>query len=374
MKKTLLFLLAGSMAVSCTDPAVSEDEHGCIVLNLEEAMKRPSELKWSDLFSSIEYVPLETTDSCHSLIRSKILDMTDKYILVSDFDNKTPALFDRQGKFICRIGNPKDLPFVEDGDIDPKTNTITLFVDSRYPCTARFDMQGNLLERDSLPVQLMQSDKAYAHSPYRPSFLHKGNSDKMFCFDIHKDSVRVFLSDTYAMGKTLKRIPGTYGVFASVSEKAYFCLPCYNEEEEYLGYYDNRKDTSNYYRFYYDGRVENPYKVVYGNNNVDGCSFFYDMKKHASISVSLNKKDELFWYDAVSRRLHYVPEKIRNDLDGNFELALSEITPDGKMLYGLFPVVILQKIIASTPNTKLAALLDSLPENANGVLIYATLK
>ena len=372
MKKTSLFLLVGSIAVSCTNPVVSEDEHGCIVWNLEEAMKRPSDLKWSDLVSSIEYVPLETTDSCHSLIRSDILDITDKYILVSDFDNKTPALFNRQGKFLCRIGNPKDIPFVNDGDIDPKTNTITLFVSSRYPYTARFDMQGNLLERDFLPVQLLQSDKAYAHSPYPASFRHKGNSDRMFSFDIHADSVRVFLSDTYAMKKTLKRIPGTYGVYVSISEDAYFCLPCYNKAEEYLGYYDNRKDTSNYYRFYYDGRVENPYKVVYGNNNVDYFSSFHEMKNHAYISASLNKKDESFWYDAVSRRLHYIPKKIKNDLDGNFELILYNITPDGKMLYGMFPVSFLRE--KALPSTRLKTTLDSLPKNSNKVLIFATLK
>ena len=87
-----------------------------------------------------------------------------------------------------------------------------------------------------------------------------------------------------------------------------------------------------------------------------------------------NDQGETFWYDVEARRLHYMPTNFPNDLDGGYPLGLFEITPDGKQLYYIHSVSILRKWIASVPNTRLEALLDSLPEDANGLLIYATLK
>ena len=61
-------------------------------------------------------------------------------------------------------------------------------------------------------------------------------------------------------------------------------------------------------------------------------------------------------------------------MDKNVPLVLSKSTPDGQKLYGLLNPVLLRKQVASFPNARLHALLDSLPEDANGILIYATLK
>ncbi len=394
MKKVWSALLVG-LCFSCTnqsDPAVSIDEDGCIVLNLDEAMKHKSNLKWSDMVTSIEYIPLETSDSC--LLRSDIiLDMTDDYILIDDLGN-TPALFDRRGKFLRRIGRigrgPGEMQtVVKRGHIDPETNEITLFLYGLH--VMHFDIQGKFLGEDRLsPMRFYTPGEPY-RSPHLPLHSHIGNENKTFYFHFNADSTRVFTSKTFDREATFERVPGMYGVTYTSRPSPHYLgynnihydtnyFPSLCKFKDYIGYYDGRQGEDRhdrYYRFYYDGRIDNPYRIVYEHSNLEkdfSIHIFKDLKKYLYISGRKNDQGETFWYDVEARRLHYMPTNFPNDLDGGYPLGLFEITPDGKQLYYIHSVSILRKWIASVPNTRLEALLDSLPEDANGILIYATLK
>ena len=392
MKKVLWSVLSISLYLSCTnqnDPAVSIDEDGCIVLNLDEARKRPSDLKWSDMATSIEYIPLETSDSC-LLLYPGILDMTNDHILISN-GNDVPYLFDRQGNFLNRIGikgrGPGEIQqHVRHGYIDPKTNDVSLFFNDLS--VMRFNIHGKFLEEDRLSVQRFHTGETHYRSPHLPMYNHIGNGDKTFYFHFNADSTRIFTSSTYDRETTFERVPGMYGVYYTSEPHERFLdynnihydtqyAPCFYKTTDYIGYFDGQKNHGRYYRFYYDGRIENPYRIVYENAELDGglnISTFDDLKDYVYILGYFNEQWESFLYEVQSRRLHYLSGGIPNDMDKNVPLVLSKSTPDGQKLYGLLNPVLLRKQVASFPNARLHALLDSLPEDANGILIYATLK
>jgi len=87
-----------------------------------------TEIKLSELgFSDIEYIPLETNQSC-LLTRITDLRAVNDFFLVQYFT--TIFKFDKTGKFITKIGTegrgPNEFTVVHDVDIDPKNGNIYL--------------------------------------------------------------------------------------------------------------------------------------------------------------------------------------------------------------------------------------------------------
>lgn len=77
-------------------------------IDIAEGIEKLAELKVSDLGKTIQYIPLETTDSCliGDFPEVKLLD--DKIMI---HNGKQCLLFDKQtGKFICSVGHRGDDP------------------------------------------------------------------------------------------------------------------------------------------------------------------------------------------------------------------------------------------------------------------------
>ncbi|MDR1222123.1 MAG: 6-bladed beta-propeller [Tannerella sp.] len=72
-------------------------------IEIDPDARREGQLKLNDLVSSVEYIPLETNDSC---VTGQIYtyDVTPNYILVLCSKSTAVYLFDRSGRFIARVG------------------------------------------------------------------------------------------------------------------------------------------------------------------------------------------------------------------------------------------------------------------------------
>jgi hypothetical protein len=66
--------------------------------------KSTEEMYLSEVAEDIDFVPLETTDEC-VIGREPKLFFSDKYILVYDGQQKAIFLFDKNGKYLRKIGN-----------------------------------------------------------------------------------------------------------------------------------------------------------------------------------------------------------------------------------------------------------------------------
>ena len=95
-------LCAGIFLTSCMER--ENEEASKRVIEVGKAISSPAELKASDYFYEIRYVPLETRDDC-LVGSSPDIKLLDKYILITSA-NRQCLLFDKAtGKFKCQIGH-----------------------------------------------------------------------------------------------------------------------------------------------------------------------------------------------------------------------------------------------------------------------------
>ena len=93
---------AGMFLTSCMER--ENEEASKRVIEVGKAISSPAELKASDYFDEIRYVPLETRDDC-LVGSSPDIKLLDKYILITSA-NRQCLLFDKAtGKFKCQIGH-----------------------------------------------------------------------------------------------------------------------------------------------------------------------------------------------------------------------------------------------------------------------------
>lgn len=146
MKKLLgIFIMMLLFACTPTDeneiPTLSVDLHSPAV-SLE------------DLFSKVEIIPLETSDSCLLVSIDKIVNVDG---LLYIFDGRRPALyvFDEKGTFVRQISRWGDGPgehlLISDFIVDKKQQTIGLLSPNGY--MGMYDLYGRFIRQDVLPVK-----------------------------------------------------------------------------------------------------------------------------------------------------------------------------------------------------------------------------
>ena len=146
MKKLLgIFIMMLLFACTPTDeneiPTLSVDLHSPAV-SLE------------DLFSKVEIIPLETSDSCLLVSIDKIVNVDG---LLYIFDGRRPALyvFDEKGAFVRQISRwgdgPGDHLLISDFIVDKKQQTIGLLSPNGY--MGMYDLYGRFIRQDVLPVK-----------------------------------------------------------------------------------------------------------------------------------------------------------------------------------------------------------------------------
>lgn len=131
MKNTILLLnslwLFGLVACQ-PKPVASLSE--CPVVNIRSALQEEAPISMKEDVESIEYVPLETTDSC--LISNLMnLQVTADYMFMYNGKTEEVLQFNREGKFIRKIGcqgnGPGEYGMISDLAVDDRNKELSLF-------------------------------------------------------------------------------------------------------------------------------------------------------------------------------------------------------------------------------------------------------
>lgn len=147
MKTYSLIFLAGLILTlnSCKNRSTLAESPAQAVINISDAQT----MNYQPLLDSIDYVPLETTDQ--SLIGNigKIY-VTQSNILVFDTKQTAILLFDKEGKFIRKIGQkgrgPEEYLFFNEIVFERKTEII--YAHERYLNKMfKYNLKGELLEQ-----------------------------------------------------------------------------------------------------------------------------------------------------------------------------------------------------------------------------------
>lgn len=145
----LIFLLLGIVfCMSACQDLRSTDKQ---VIRIGEAFASPEELRISDSFNEIQYIPLETTDSC-LIGSSPILYLVDDYILITTAQ-KQCLLFDKAtGKFKRQIGHVGNDPggYRSVDCIIDERNKRLLFYGWSHDLIG-YDLEGHCLGKIEIP-------------------------------------------------------------------------------------------------------------------------------------------------------------------------------------------------------------------------------
>ncbi|MDH8701343.1 hypothetical protein M2138_000684 [Dysgonomonadaceae bacterium PH5-43] len=131
--------------LGCTD---KKTESAYPVINLVNSVKNYQRVYCSDLFSSIEVIPLETTDE--NIFRLTSIKSKDNIIFISGGD--FIYTFDSSGNFLNTIGQkgqgPEEYNFL--GNVFFNTDKPTLFVED-FKRILEYDFNGNFINAFSRP-------------------------------------------------------------------------------------------------------------------------------------------------------------------------------------------------------------------------------
>lgn len=143
------FIILLSLAVSCSEPVKKSE--GLTVLDLSQNINVESKLTLSQIATDINYTKLESNPECF-IKRVDQYSITDNYILIYDQSQPMVLLFDRQGKFIRKIGNigkgPGEFNRPDDVRIS-RDEKFILVMD--YLKVMRFGFDGKLIGETKLP-------------------------------------------------------------------------------------------------------------------------------------------------------------------------------------------------------------------------------
>ena len=123
MKKLTLILLALCFMFSC-----GQKEKGIDCLTLSVDLNQ-SPLKYNDVFSNAEVIPLETTDSSLIVYPFEVIEHKGNLYIYDIHVNKA-FVFDKKGKFIRQIGRtgqgPGEYSWLQSISMDKKNDVVHL--------------------------------------------------------------------------------------------------------------------------------------------------------------------------------------------------------------------------------------------------------
>ena len=135
-------------------------KEGFWVADVRSAMEQNTPFSMKDDVMGIEYIPLETTDSC-LISNLTYLIMDDDFIFVQNGKTDQVFKFTRQGKFVCQIGRVGNGP----GEYAPWTienisldvNKKEVFLNSRRLPAYVYSYDGEFLRTDTTTVEAVEN-------------------------------------------------------------------------------------------------------------------------------------------------------------------------------------------------------------------------
>jgi len=135
MKRVLLFLVTAGWSISAL-----AQEHPVTTIRLDPNSHRGGFV--GDFFEKVEVIPLETTsESLFGYLH--LMEVTEHYFIIQDWQTQAVLLFHRDGRFHVRIGMRRKSEGMGELTVDRTTNEILLPVVGNL--NLFYDYDGRLL-------------------------------------------------------------------------------------------------------------------------------------------------------------------------------------------------------------------------------------
>jgi len=197
MKKILFNVSVILYCISCISQSLkvqnSEDK---LIIDFDQVKYSDTCLLASNLFKSVKIIPLETNVSCLIGMITKI-EVIDDYILIMDnFIANSLYLFDREGRFIRKIGSmgqgPGEYVSISDFTIDRENKTVYLR-DGRLGRIYQYDIASGKYIQSIMPTR--NADRPAIHhinhnggNLYASAIYYKHSPNNSLLFSIDQSS------------------------------------------------------------------------------------------------------------------------------------------------------------------------------------------
>jgi hypothetical protein len=230
-----------------------EKDNDCLSIDFNQ-VGNETELKMSDYVERIEYIPLESNDSCY-LGRIKQVHFTKDYIFFSDRFIPRLLVFNKSGKFVRQIGRegkgPNEYPMLACFTTDSIGSEI--FIYTVGDKILNFNLQGELRsEIKTNCCRFRHFSLINDHFVLNVSYPNNIMSDGYSCFVIDRNGnvTKKLLKRKFAENASIKDLGG-FSSYCTKSESVLFW------ESEYDTIYEINKDLL----------VLPKYKLVYGEKD-----------------------------------------------------------------------------------------------------------
>ena len=360
MRIYVIFFCVFLCFICCSDTKKNSEY---AVIDIASSLGKYQRIYCSELFSSIELIPLETNEDCLLDIRAyPKITLNDSIILMHGNNMHQLYAFDRTGKFMNKIGNigqgPNEYTTLA-GGISLSTDKSIIYVSDMNKIIA-YDYQGNYIQSFPLPNpdNLTLSNVSYLEDNLFVGQVHyNGNNRFKYClFDQKGDTINTFPNHIFF---------NRNGSWLSTTDGGHF--PARVDNRLYLKDFinDTIYELSNralqpVFSFYFKNNSSNHEKLETFTPNNDFVVwkflgmpnyFFYQIKIPASISVPKSRpvynhminqfiqEDHAIYglYDIVHNLNtlldtdNYYQKGIINDLNGGLSLIPRSYAGNGEV-------------------------------------------
>lgn len=378
MKKTLniTILILGIFILSNCTAINKETKQNLIDVDIESAINNNNSINLSQVTSKIDYVALETKDSC--LLGAIEAIITQKYIIViSQMNNKGIYLFSLDGKFIRKIGKtgkgPGEYGNIGSVSINEDTDEILISTDNKEHII-RFKYDNSYSKGIKLKSNvgfIYNNSKIFAH---KPSYFFRGNNvdtNQLSVFNMKGEIINKFHPVDFTKTKYMDmfiEIPD----FSIVNDSVFYFVPkenvIFNISENncnpffnlHLGKYKFSKD----YRWDYNGYAESRTmdKVLIERAFVSDAYLLF--------VVSQKGKRDIVVYDKTSKKTYH---SLTDDID-NMPISYLNNLYNNKIIQSFEAVNLLNSDNKYKYSDKLKSVLKNVKETDNPILKIVTLK
>lgn len=354
-------------------------------------------LMMSEIYDSLQYVPLETTDENLIGEVQKFIPLQDKYVIVDKVNAKAVYVFDHDGKFLNQIGQrgagAGEYVKMSSAAVDEIGNRVFIY-DSALKSLIIYDLRGEFKEKISLPliareIEYIGDNKIALFCNYEsnPAVVKNSANPNLVIYDLKSKTSEGYLytdtriNSTEVIIPSLALVKSADGIYTSLhyplNEKIYK-IDSTGIVNSYLVDFD--KENKNYQEKYLQNLIAESVELSDENNTMpnfkdltncilmqNGIYIEYINYTSSDMGCGFYNMESGKYIGGESNETY----PLQNDVDNGW--IFSPMAVKGNIVYGVMDAAGLE-ILENTKSDQLNHMKETMSSESNPIIILAFTK
>ncbi|MDR1593633.1 MAG: 6-bladed beta-propeller [Prevotellaceae bacterium] len=358
--------------------------------------KALNEVNMSDIFSKVDYIPLETNDECLIGRIEQILVYKDRLYLLDRFQTKSVFCYSKDGKFLYQIDKkgqgPGEYIDIDNISIDHDNDRLLLYFNHNV---LEYDLNGNYVKTHHFDIWAHQftyignncaafyggytTNREYEKENMTPNLFITENYKKVIHTDLYFRSTRNISALIGLFSNFSNDYSGTVSFLSSYNDTVYHLTPNAVKRAYYIDFGKMKKSKS-YYTL-----LSSPTATIEAvNDNNDYCNIRTMTETRTCLFIEYWHRRIFHWvfYYKDTGKIIDVCHDYSNDESGAFPMwddihnicCVVPIWTDGHSFYGYIDAYIIAEKKESVTDPEVKKKIENLSEYDNPVIVVMTPK